>query len=153
MCQTWERECAKHLSDRPFAQVHVRKEHLKNQTLLWFFCENPRYFTGEYQNGTLKWYSEFRIWQKRPLPFWGEDKTMCQRWTIDMDTRCRLNPADQILWGYVLHKRESKPLLSQILQWGSDVIDFVVDDKESIVSLVKRLNINGWILGIVSIDI
>ena len=34
MCQTWEREYAKHLSDRPFAQAHVRKEHLKYQTQL-----------------------------------------------------------------------------------------------------------------------
>ena len=32
LCQTWERECAKQLSDRPFAQVHVRKKHLKSQT-------------------------------------------------------------------------------------------------------------------------
>ena len=29
MCQIWERECAKHLSDRPFTRPHVRKEYLK----------------------------------------------------------------------------------------------------------------------------
>ena len=54
MCQTRERECAKHLSDKPFAQVHVRKKHLKSQTKSWLFCENPPFFPGEYQNGTLK---------------------------------------------------------------------------------------------------
>ena len=54
MCQTRERECAKHLSDKPFAQVHVRKKHLKSQTKSWLFCENPPFFSGEYQNGTLK---------------------------------------------------------------------------------------------------
>ena len=54
MCQTRERECAKHLSDKPFAQVHVRKKHLKSQMKSWLFCENPPFFPGEYQNGTLK---------------------------------------------------------------------------------------------------
>ena len=34
MCQTRERECAKHLSGWTFSQAHVRKEYLKNQTLL-----------------------------------------------------------------------------------------------------------------------
>ena len=70
-----------------------------------------------------------------------------------MDTRDRLNPADYILRSYVLHKRESKPLLSTILQGRSDMIGFIVDDKETIVGITACLNIIGRILCIILIDI
>ena len=70
-----------------------------------------------------------------------------------MGTRCRLDSANQILWSYVLHKRESKPLLPQILQGSTNMIKPVIDDQKSVVSLVECLDINGRILGIVPVDI
>ena len=60
-------------NDRLFARMHVRKEPLKKQTLNWLFCNNLRFFSGEYQNGTLKWYSDFWFRQKSPHPFLEED--------------------------------------------------------------------------------
>ena len=70
-----------------------------------------------------------------------------------MGTRCRLDSANQILWSYVLHKRESKPLLPQILQGSTNMINLVIDDQESVVSLVECLDIDGRILCIVPVNI
>ena len=49
----------------------------------------------------------------------------------------------------VFHLRKCEPLLSQILERGSYMIDLVVDKQETVVSLVEALDGYWSILGIV----
>ena len=48
---------------------------------------------------------------------------------------------------------EGKPFLAQVLQRGSDVVDIGIDDKEAVVRLSVFLDSNGWIFGVVALDV
>jgi len=49
------------------------------------FLRKPVFFSGEYQNGIPKWYSDFGIKQEKTSPDLGEDKTTCQKKLTVMD--------------------------------------------------------------------
>ena len=56
----------------------------------------------------------------------------------------------KFLTGYVTHQGKCKPFLSKILDAGSDVIDFIVNQQESVMSTVERLYFNWRVLGIMT---
>jgi len=59
-----------------------------------------------------------------------------------------LHIPQQFLRGH-LHLVEREPLLAEVFQGGSDVIDGVVDAEEAVVDFVEGLYLNGLILGVV----
>ena len=48
-----------------------------------------------------------------------------------------------------LHFREGEPLLAEVFQRGTDMVDCVVDAEETVVDFIKSLHLDGLILGIV----
>lgn len=48
---------------------------------------------------------------------------------------------------------EGKPFLAQVLQRGTNVVNIVVDDEETVVRLPVFVDRNGRIFGIVPLDI
>ena len=54
----------------------------------------------------------------------------------------------QLLGGH-LHFVEGKPLLAEVFQGGSDVVDGVIDAKEAVVDFVEGLHLDRLILGVV----
>ncbi len=57
----------------------------------------------------------------------------------------RLNPN--------LHPAKSKPILSQVLQRGAEVIYRVVDAEEAVVGVLERINGDGAVLCIVALQV